>query len=193
METTDLSGYQWDDETTERYARKYGDCATNRIPVEKIQFPSQANIVDIGCGTGATLRRAADLVDQGALIGIDPVPRMLEIAQEQTATHHAVERIAFRQGSAEALPVDDNFADFVFAFDSFDFWSDKERAMDEVRRILHPDGRYVVVKDFDMPDAAQSGLAFLELLTRSDFILLSERFIEAEGVSFTMWISVVSR
>lgn len=192
MDSADHQAYDWNNETAERYARKYGDCATNRIPVEQIQLPSQANIVDIGCGTGATLRRAADFITDGALIGIDPVPRMIEIARGQTAAHQAGNRIEFRLGSAENLPVADDFADFVFAFDSFDFWGDKERGLAEVRRILRPDGRFVVVKDFDMPDAEDSGLAFIELLGRSDLSLLSERFIEAEGVSFTIWVAATS-
>jgi len=185
-------GYQWTDETAERYARKYGDCATNRIPVEKIELPPSATIVDIGCGTGATLRRAADIVTEGVLIGVDPVARMLEIAREETAAHPANHRIQFRLGSAENLPVEDDFANFVFAFDSFDHWRAKERGLGEVRRVLHPDGRFVVVKDFDMPDAIAAGSAFVEMLTRSGFALLSERFIEAEGVSFTMWVSALS-
>jgi ubiquinone/menaquinone biosynthesis C-methylase UbiE len=185
-------GYEWNDETAERYARKYGDCATNRIPVEKIKLPPSATIVDIGCGTGATLRRAADFVTEGVLIGVDPVARMLEIAREQTTAHPAAQRIEFRQGSAENLPVDDDLANFVFAFDSFDHWRDKERGLDEVRRVLHPDGQFVVVKDFDMPDAITAGSAFVEMITRLGFALLSERFIEAEGVSFTMWVSALS-
>ena len=192
MNSTDHMRYEWNAETAERYARKYGECATNRIPVEKIQLPSDAAIVDIGCGTGATLRRAGDFVTDGVLVGIDPVPRMIEIARHQTAAHPAGNRIEFRLGSAGNLPVDDDFAEFVFAFDSFDFWGNKERGLDEVRRILRPDGRFVVVKDFDMPDAKDSGLALMEMLTRFGFAILSERFIETEGVSFTMWVVALS-
>jgi ubiquinone/menaquinone biosynthesis C-methylase UbiE len=185
-------GYEWNDETAERYARKYGDCATNRLPVEEIQLPSNATIIDIGCGTGATLRRAADFVTNGVLIGIDPMPRMLEIAREKTADHPAGDSVEFRLGSAENLPIDDDFADFVFAFDTFDHWRDKERGLVEVHRVLRPDGRFVVVKDFVLPDAKDLGLAFVEMLTRFGFALLSEHFIEAEGVSFTMWVSALS-
>ncbi len=192
MDSTDHAGYEWDDETAEHYARKYGEWATNRLPVEEIKLPSTSTIVDIGCGTGATLRRAADFVTKGVLIGIDPVPRMLEIARDKTAAHPAGDRIEFRRGSAEDLPIDNDFADFVFAFDSFDHWRDKERGLVEVRRVLRPGGRFVVVKDLDLPDAKDAGLAFVEMITRFGFALLSERFIEAEGVSFTMWVSAIS-
>jgi ubiquinone/menaquinone biosynthesis C-methylase UbiE len=192
MDSVDHMGYEWNDETAERYARMYGDCATNRLPIEEIQLPAHATIVDIGCGTGATLRRAADFVTEGVLIGIDPVPRMLEIAQEQTAVHPAGSHIESRLGSAENLPVDDNSVDLVFAFDSFDFWGDKGRGLDEVRRILRFEGRFVVVKDFDMPDAQESALALVAMLTRFGFALLSQRFIEADGVSYTMWVAALS-
>jgi SAM-dependent methyltransferase len=192
METNDFDDYEWNDETAARYARKYGECPTNRLPIERIQLQPDATVVDIGCGTGATLRRAADFVTKGVLIGIDPVPGMLAIAQEQTLAHSARDRIDFRRGSAEDLPIDDNFADFVFAFDSFDFWGHKERGLAEVRRILRPDGRFVVVKDHVLPNAMDSGLALVELLSHSDFTLLSERFIEAESVSFTMWVAQIS-
>lgn len=184
--------YEWNDETAEDYARKYGDCPTNRIPVEAIQLPPNATIVDIGCGTGATLRRAAEFVTEGVLIGVDPVPRMLEIAQEETADHPARDRIEFRRGSAENLPVDEGVADFVFAFDTFDFWSDKESGLSEVRRVLRPEGQFVVVKDCDLPDAKEASLVVSEMLGKAGYVLLSERFIEAEGVSFTMWISTIS-
>jgi len=155
-------------------------------------LPTVANIIDIGCGTGATLRRAADFVTDGVLIGIDPVPRMLEIACEETAAHPSRDRIEFRQGSAENLPVEDDFADFVFAFDSFDFWSFKERGLDEVRRVLRPEGRFFVVKDCDLPGAKDASLTFVEKLTHASFTLLSEQLIEEEGVSFTLWVSAPS-
>jgi len=64
MDSSDNTRYEWNDETAERYARKYGECATNRIPIENILFQSNSTIVDIGCGTGATLRRAAVSKDE---------------------------------------------------------------------------------------------------------------------------------
>ena len=96
MNTPNEPAFEWTDESAEQYARKYGDFATNRIPVEKIQFPTDATIVDIGCGTGASLRRAAEFATEGVLIGIDPVPRMLEIAREQTEAHPAGLRMEYR-------------------------------------------------------------------------------------------------
>ena len=180
---------EWNAETAEWYARKYGEYATNRLAVEALELLPNSVIVDVGCGTGSALRHAATSVTNGTLIGVDPVPRMLEIAREQTAAQQAGEQIEFREGSAEILPVEDKAADVVFAFDSFDHWQDKERGLAEVRRVLRPDGRFVVVKDGGVPDAVKANQAFVDALEDAGFSVSSEQHLEADGVSFTIWVS----
>ena len=179
---------EWDSETAEWYADKYGEYATNRLGVEALTLPAAATIVDIGCGTGSALRHAANQVTQGRLIGIDLVPRMVEIAREQTANHPASERIIFYEGSAENLPVKDNFADFVLAFDSFDHWQDPLQGLAEVRRILNANGRFVAVKDGGLPHGTQARQTFTEMLTKAGFIVRKEQAIEEDDISFMMWI-----
>lgn len=44
-------------------------------------------VIDIGCGTECALRHVSEQVTNGSLIGIDPVPRMIEIAREKTSGH----------------------------------------------------------------------------------------------------------
>ena len=179
---------EWDTETSEWYAKEYGEYATNRFGVEALELAADSRIVDIGCGTGSALRHAAKQVTNGTLIGIDPVPRMVEIAQEQTVSHPAAERIKFIEGSAESLPIDDASADFVFAFDSFDHWQDQSQGLKEARRVLDSDGRLVVVKDGELPNGTEARQAFVEVLVSEGFRVIREQTIEGEDVSFTMWI-----
>ena len=188
--TGDMSA--WDAETAEWYARKYGEYATNRLAVDALDLAPGCTVVDVGCGTGAALRRAAAVVTEGHLIGVDPVPRMLEIARERTAAHPGGTRIEFREGAAEALPVEDAVADVVLAFDSFDHWRDPGGGLGEVRRVLRPYGRLVVVKDGSVPGGGAARRAFVEAATASGFRVIVERRIEDEGVSFTMWTCVGS-
>ena len=178
----------WTSETAEWYARHYGEYATNRLAVDALTFPHDAVIVDVGCGTGAALRHAAGRVTSGSLIGVDPVPRMVEIARERTANHPAGGRIEFRVGSAEALPHDDSSADYVLAFDSFDHWQDQARGLDEVRRVLRPTGHLVVVKDGEVPGSDEDRKAFVAALNGAGFSIAREEKIAAEDVAFTLWI-----
>ncbi len=178
---------EWDAETAEWYAQHYGEYPTNRLAVEALNLAATSTVVDIGCGTGSALRHAAAQVTNGALIGVDPVPRMIELAREQTVSDPASERIVFHQGKAEDIPVGDGVADIVFAFDSFDHWKDKAHGLAEVRRILRSDGCLVVVKDGGLPGARKARQAFTDTLERAGFAIAREREIAEDDVSFTMW------
>ena len=182
----------WNAETAEWYARKYGEHATNRLAVQALDLAPGSVIVDVGCGTGSALRHAAARVTNGTFIGIDPVLRMLDIASERAASHPSEARIEFREGSAEALPVEDDVADLVFAFDSFDHWQDKTRGLAEIRRILHPAGRLVAAKDGAVPGGPRARKVFRDALALAGFAECSKQNIAADGVSFTLWICRVA-
>ncbi|MEZ4366724.1 MAG: class I SAM-dependent methyltransferase [Kofleriaceae bacterium] len=126
----------WDASTAEWYAARYGEYATNRLAADAIDVSADAVVVDVGCGTGAALRRIAPRVPDGTLIGIDPIPRMIEIARERAAADPHGHRIEFRQAPAEHLPLEDACAHVVFAFDSIDHWRDQAAGLHEVRRVL---------------------------------------------------------
>ncbi len=183
---------EWNAETAEWYAKKYGEYATNRLAVDALEVSPDAVIVDVGCGTGAALRHVAPRVPDGTLIGVDPIPRMIEIAHERAASHPEGARIDFREGPAEKLPVDDASADVVFAFDSIDHWQDLERGLAEIRRVLKHAGQLVVVKDGGVPSGAKARAAFLSQLEASGFDVTSEQALDGEDVSFTMWLCVIA-
>lgn len=150
----------WDTATAEWYAKKYGEYATNKLGLESsVTLEAHFTVMDIGCGTGSALRHASEKVTHGTLIGIDPVPRMIEIAREKTSGHSAADRITYYEGSAENLPIKDSSVNVVLAFDSYDHWQDKTVGLMEVRRVLRPNGLFVVVKDGGLPngDNAKEG------------------------------------
>ena len=183
---------EWNDATAEWYARTYGEHATNRLAVESLDLKPTTVIADVGCGTGSALRHAAVRVTCGTLIGIDPVPRMVEIARERAAAHPHGARIEFREGSAESIPVEAAAADLVFAFDSYDHWQDKARGLAEVRRILRIGGRLVVVKDDAVPGGSAARAAFREALAVAGFAECIKKNIAADGASFTLSICEVA-
>jgi len=178
---------EWTSETAQWYASNYGEYPTNRLAVDELDLPPDAVVVDVGCGTGYALRHASQEVTRGRLIGIDPVPRMIEIARERTLGHPHSARIEFRVGSAESMPVEDEAADVVFAFDSVDHWQDMKRGLEEIRRILRPRGMLAIVKDQSVPGAAEAGRVAAESVRSAGFLALDQCEIGGEGVSFTLW------
>lgn len=178
---------EWNAETAEWYADKYGEYATNRLGVAELELGSEPVVVDVGCGTGAALRAVVDRAPRATLIGVDPVPRMIEIARERAVAHASAEKIQFREGSAEALPVDDGIADVVLAFDSFDHWSDKARGLAEVRRVLRQSGRFVVVKDAGAPGGERARREFADALGEAGLAICQEHTLAEGDVQATMW------
>ena len=184
---------EWNAETAEWYAQKYGDYPTNQLGIDALSFSENSTIVDIGCGTGAALRHAASKLKGGIFIGVDPVPRMIEIANEWTADHAAKNRIEFRVGAAEELPIDTNFADTVLAFDSIDHWQDVDQGLKEVSRILHSDGKFVIIKDTNVPGAEQALDTLITRLESAGYVIRDKRQIKADDVSFYLLICEIDK
>ena len=113
---------------------------------------------------------------------------MVEIARERAALHPEGGRIDFREGPAEQLPVEDSIADVVFAFDSFHHWEDRAKGLSEIRRVMKPNGRFVIVKDGGIPGGDAAKGPFLLDLKSSGFEVTLEKSIEKDDVVFTMWI-----
>jgi len=178
---------EWTSETAQWYASNYGEYPTNRLAVDELTLPADAVVVDVGCGTGYALRHASVQVTRGRLIGIDPVPEMIEIARQRTVDHPHSARIEFRVGSAESLPIADQAADVVFAFDSVDHWQDVNRGLGEIRRILRPGGTLAIVKDQAVPGAGEAGRVVAETVRSAGFLAIDKREISGEDVSFTLW------
>ena len=182
---------EWNKKTAEWYAEKYGEYETNRLGIEALDIPTNSTIVDVGCGTGCALRHAALKAENGVFFGVDPVPRMIEIAQGNTSGSSVKDRIRYLLGSAENIPVADSFADIVLAFDSYDHWKDKAKGLKEVHRVLKATGRFVIVKDGGLPNGKKAVNDFLSALKSEGFKVIEQRNVERDGVSFTQWECVI--
>lgn len=174
----------WTAETAEWYAQKYGEYATNRLGIDALELRAHDVVVDVGCGAGAALRHASERVTKGRLIGVDVVPRMVEIARERATGHAAEGRLEFRVGGASRLPVEDGVADVVLAFDSFDHWPDVDAGLAEVRRVLKDGGRFAVVKDGAVP----SRYGFVPAAEAAGFAIEREETLAEGEVRCALWV-----
>lgn len=96
-------------------------------------------LLDIGCGTGWAVRRAADLSDRGAEVyGIDLSRGMLVRALAGSAGY---EDVRFLQASSETLPLETDFFDAAICTSSFHHYLHPLIALAEIRRVLRPGGR----------------------------------------------------
>jgi SAM-dependent methyltransferase len=94
-------------------------------------------LVDLGCGSGFWLPGYA--AEAGEVIGIEPDPALVELAAGRDA------RARVRHGSAEHIPLPDASVDVVHARFAYFFPPGCDAGLAEVRRVLKPGGRLVVV------------------------------------------------
>lgn len=108
-------------------------------------------LLDLGSGTGRFTPALAETFG-GPVHGVEPSARMRAVA-EATATHPAV---TYREGRAEAIPLDDATCDAVLLYLSFHHVVDKAAAAREIGRVLRPGagGQVLVRSTFRdrMPD-----------------------------------------
>jgi ubiquinone/menaquinone biosynthesis C-methylase UbiE len=98
-------------------------------------------VLDVGCGTGVVTRLAAERVGaDGMVIGLDINPGMLAVAEASSPAH----TIEWRQASADSIPYPDDTFDVVLCQLSLQFMPDRARALQEMRRVLVPQGRLVI-------------------------------------------------
>ncbi|MBS3941212.1 MAG: methyltransferase domain-containing protein [Actinobacteria bacterium] len=98
-------------------------------------------VVDIGSGGGLDSMVAARAVGpDGFVVGVDMTPAMLERAR-RNARAAGIDNIEFREGLAEALPVEDGWADLVVSNGVLNLVPDKVAAYGEIIRALRPGGR----------------------------------------------------
>ena len=103
-------------------------------------YPGE-RVVDIGCGAGIDSLIAAKKVgSEGRVIGVDMTPSMLEKAR-YAAEEAELKNVEFREGYAEALPVEDGWADIVISNGVLNLMPDKDAALEEMSRVLKSRGR----------------------------------------------------
>ena len=95
---------------------------------------------DLGCGAGHITDALAPCV--GRVIAVDESGPMLDVAKQRLAAHENVE---LRVGTIESLPIDDAALDAAVLFLVAHFITDPSRVMAEIRRVLKPGGRLLIV------------------------------------------------
>jgi ubiquinone/menaquinone biosynthesis C-methylase UbiE len=123
-----------------------------RLAADLASVSDADRVVDIGCGPGAAARAAAQ---RGAtVVGVDPSPMMLRLAGAVT---RGQPNITWSQGTAEELPLPDGSATVAWSLRTVHHWKDVTAGLTELRRVLAPAGRFLVMERRVQPGA--TGLA----------------------------------
>ncbi len=145
-------------------------------------------VLDLGCGTGWASRRLARVVTAGEVVGVDVADEMLRRA-EQTSGEFS--NVRFVWGSSEGLPFENNYFSKVLSVESFYYYSNQEKALDELRRVMAPGARLFIlinlykdnhyslrwVSELKVAVHARSEAEYIEMLKKHGFESVEARRI----------------
>lgn len=114
-----------------RWSRPVG-----RAFVDWLAISHESRWLDVGCGTGALSEVILERCAPSRVVGVDPSEGYLDYARGRVDD----DRIGFRIGSAEKLPVDDSEFDAAIAGLVLNFVPETARAVAEMMRAVRPGG-----------------------------------------------------
>jgi ubiquinone/menaquinone biosynthesis C-methylase UbiE len=117
--------------------------------IDLLDLAPSHRVLETGAGTCRdTARIAQRLGPDGELFVQDLSPSMLSIGRDRMRDAGALDGshgcVEFFIGNAARLPFPDDFLDAAYHFGGFNLFSDKERALAEMARVVRAGGRVVV-------------------------------------------------
>jgi demethylmenaquinone methyltransferase / 2-methoxy-6-polyprenyl-1,4-benzoquinol methylase len=113
---------------------------------DRAELRSGDSALDVCCGTGdLTIELASRVSSQGRVVGSDFSEPMLDLAREK-ASRENVANARFEWADALSLPYDDGRFDAVTVGFGIRNLSNLDRGLAEMRRVLRPGGRLVILE-----------------------------------------------
>lgn len=115
---------------------------------ECVNFNENADILDIGCGGGVNIEKFLK-VTKGNVDGLD----YSEVSVRETIKRNQASvdsgRCNVIQANVSNMPIEDESYDLVTAFSTIFFWPDLVESLREVKRIIKPDGQFMMANGTD--------------------------------------------
>jgi SAM-dependent methyltransferase len=137
--------------TAERVAARQ-DARAEGLAAEAADFARPAGderALDVGTGAGALALALAPLVRE--VVGLDPVPELLELARERSLPN-----TEFVEGDGTALPFADGAFDLTGTHRTLHHVAGADRIVAELARVTRPGGRVLVVDQLAPDDPAEA-------------------------------------
>jgi SAM-dependent methyltransferase len=142
----------------ERYMGRWSRMIASMF-VDWLDAPSQADWLEIGCGTGALTSTVLCECRPRSILATDPSGAFVSHAREAIDDRRA----RFATAEAQALPLDDGSVDVVASALVLNFVPDRRAALAEMQRVLRPRGSLA----FYVWDYPGGGIGFIDAFWRA--------------------------
>jgi len=104
-------------------------------------------VLDVGCGGGRTISKLAAIATEGKVYGVDYSAESVAMAARTNRDSIASGRVEIREASVSRLPFAADMFDVVTAVETHFWWPDLAGDMREVRRVVKPGGRLILIAE----------------------------------------------
>ena len=115
--------------------------------LKQVTIEKNFSVLDIGCGGGRTIQKLANVATEGLVYGVDYASGSIAVSRSKNASLIKTGRVEIHEGSVSQLPFPDSMFDLALAVETQYYWPDLVNDMKEVRRVLKPGGRLVVIAE----------------------------------------------
>jgi ubiquinone/menaquinone biosynthesis C-methylase UbiE len=155
-------------------ARRSSNIERNEWGISLLDIQPSDHVLEIGFGPGVAIQKMCDLITDGIIYGIDHSELMVRKASDRNKNAISSGKVRLFQASVSDLPLFDHLVDRVIDINSFQFWSDPVRSLQEVKKIMKPRGAIAIVHQPRKPgatdqDSTDAGDRFAEYLEKAQF------------------------
>ena len=121
--------------TAQGYEELHGDEQREKMKecMNCIKPKENEKLLDIGCGTGISTE-----VWNCESFGIDPAEKLIEIAKNKKG------KSKYIISDAENIPFEDDYFNYVISITAIQNFSDIDKALNEISRVLKKEGKLVI-------------------------------------------------
>jgi len=152
--------------------------------IERMDLGPGDRVLDLGCGAGwasrLLARRVADPANPGQVVGLDISDEMIRRAR---AGSRDFDNLMFVVGQADQVPWQENFFNKVLSVESFYYYPDQDRVLNDLFRVMAPQGKLYIlinlyrdnpyslrwVDELNVPVHARSEAEYIALLKARAF------------------------
>jgi len=132
------------DHLAEIYDRRWHSYISDSLAFlnSHLNLSDDQKVLDVACGTGELERSLLERYPNLKITGVDLSQSMLDMARSKFLDRNNVE---FLQASAIELPFADASFDSIVTASAFHYFEQPSIALQEMRRVLKPSGRIIVM------------------------------------------------
>lgn len=122
------------------------DRSWRRTAIDSLRPFAPKRLLDVATGTGDFALLAMRRLNLDSILGVDLSEGMLRVGREKVEQQGLSDRITLRKADCMQLDIPDNSFDAVTVAYGVRNFEDLDRGLQEMRRVLRPGGRLVIIE-----------------------------------------------